>query len=65
MAVLVQFPYFIPPKCEKSWLCSYALGAQNGAGLVLHTPKLRVAPPPRTPSLGTTPPLGLAMQQRG
>ena len=65
MAVLVHFLYFIPPKWEKKWLHSYAVGAQNGAFLLLRIPKLRVAAPPHTPWLGTTPPLRLAMQQRG
>ena len=65
MAVLVHFQYLIPPQWEKQWLCSYGVGAHNGAFLLLRTPKLRVTPPPHTPNLGTTPPLRLAMQHRG
>ena len=40
-------------------------GPQNGAFLLLRIPKLRIVPPLHTPWLGTTPPLRLAMQQRG
>ena len=42
-AVLVHFPYFMPPKWEKT------VGAQNVALLLLRTPKSRVTAPPRTP----------------
>ena len=50
---------------KKQWLRLHAVGAQNGAFLLLRTRKLRAVPPPHTPWLGTTPPLRLAMQQRG
>ena len=50
---------------EKQWLRSQTVGAQNAAFLLLGTPKSRVAAPPYTPRLGTTPSLRLAMLQKG